>query len=135
MYAIFFILFAFFLIIIAIKNKNSSHNLTQADVENRLAQMISDNFQEAGWNDWDSRLHLNKEQLKRLERAVKSKDMTVLEYDENTGIAKVSGDTNKIYRVSGKGCNCADFEHRYLPCKHMYFLAIMLSEQKEKDRW
>ena len=132
MFAVFFVLFALFLIIIAIQKKNTSQNITQADVENRLAQMISNDFQELGWNDWNSRVHHNKEQLKRLERAVKSGTMTVLEYDKYSGIAKVSGDTNKIYRVSGRSCTCGDFAHRNLPCKHMYFLAIMLSEEMEQ---
>ena len=134
MITIFLFLSAFFLMIIVIKQKNTSQNLTQADVENRITRMIRDDFREIGWDYWDDRLHCNKEQLKRLERAVISKNMTVLEYDKKLGVARVAGDTNKTYQVSGRGCTCGDFEHRKLPCKHMYFLAIMLSE-KNIDRW
>ena len=96
--------------------------------------MISNNFKEIGWNNWDSRIHHNKEQLKRLERAVKTKKMSVLEHSKNSGIAKVRGDTGVVYSVSRNGCNCGDFEHRNLPCKHMYFLAIELSEKTSKER-
>ena len=134
MFVIFFILFASLMIIIIARKKNAPQYRTQADVENRLAEMISNNFEEIGWNNWGSRIHHNKEQLKRLERAVKSKDMVVLKYDKNLGTARVLGDTNKTYQVSGRGCTCEDFEHRKLPCKHMYFLAITASEEIEREQ-
>lgn len=103
-----------------------------SDIENKLSQMITNDFLQIGWNDWDFKIHSNKEQLKRLERAVKSKNIMLMEYDKYSGIATIVGDSNKIYYVSNNHCTCADFKNRMLPCKHMYFLAIALSEQKEK---
>lgn len=113
------------------KQENNTY-ITSSDVENKLSQMIHNNFLQIGWNDWDFKIHKNKEQLKRLERAVKSKNITLTEYDKTSGTATIVGDSNKIYYVSKNYCTCADFKHRMLPCKHMYFLAITLSEQKEK---
>lgn len=121
---------AIILCILISSKQKPNRNITSIDIENKLVQMISDTYQQIGWTDWDSELHRNKDQLKRLERAVKSSEMHILEYDSKTGFAKICGDSNKTYITYKNGCNCADFHRRFLPCKHMYYLAIMLSEKK-----
>lgn len=40
--------------------------------------------------------------------------------------ARIAGRTGGVYAVSTKGCECADFERRGLPCKHIIRLALEL---------
>lgn len=112
----------------------SRDRITKADIRNKLVSLISQTFSEIGWNLWDKSIHSLDEQLTRLERAVKSKKMSVLDYNEDTKIGSVMGEKGGIYTVGADGCSCPDFNHRGLPCKHMYFLAMIISEDREKSK-
>ena len=105
--------------------------ITKTDIRNRLVSMISQTFSEIGWTDWPMSTHSQDEQLRRLERAVKSKKISVVSYDKEKNEGIVSGDNGALYTVGAKGCSCPDFNHRGLPCKHMYFLAIYIGEKPE----
>lgn len=103
--------------------------ISKADIRNRLVSMISQTFSEIGWTGWTSSTHAQDEQLKRLERAVKSKKISVVSYDKGKKEGIVSGENGALYTVGANGCSCPDFNHRGLPCKHMYFLAIYIEEK------
>jgi len=61
-------------------------------------------------------------QEKRYRRSILD-DMKILNIDETSGIALIVGTQGTVYDVTLDSCNCPDFEHRHLPCKHIYLLA------------
>lgn len=71
------------------------------------------------WGTWSRLLHTDFEQQRRIMRALNIKD------DEPHTVIK-NGDNWIIhdYGVNFDGCDCADFQYRNLPCKHMYTAAL-----------
>ncbi len=133
----FIIAIAFFIaaIIVILKRfKNASYDSSQSNnaAENNevVIQKIHSDFQRIGWGMWDESIHHAEGQLKRLERAVIDKSMSIVSFEEdNTAIIK--GSSGKTYVVSKDSCTCPDFNTRKLPCKHMYLLAIYLNERSK----
>lgn len=106
----------------------------QRSLENynkRIIEMIVNDFAKIGWNKWDADVHEKNGQLKRLERAtVYGSGMRLLQYNSLRGIAKIKGDSGSIYLTSGERCSCPDYRERLLPCKHMYKLCVLLTDNE-----
>ncbi len=101
-------------------------------ITNQIVEMISQDFANAGWDEWDPSIHAMPEQLERLRKATDSViPIQLFQYNPKNGIAKMRGSGYKYYLVSGHRCSCPDFRDRQLPCKHMYCLATMLPNYKE----
>lgn len=83
------------------------------------------------WNTWDASIHFANGQLERIERAAADRRLCVLHYDEKSETASVMGSGGEVYSTCKDGCTCADFKARGLPCKHMYLLAMTLSEKRQ----
>lgn len=72
------------------------------------------------------------EEVKRYEsaRATGAKSVIASNYDfaglDEAGVATVYGSGGSPYECSLESCDCADFERRGYPCKHMIFLALNL---------
>lgn len=77
------------------------------------------------WENWQTEIHDDEEQLKRIERAKKA-DQTPLGIDEEFEIGVFAGSGKQPYEVSLTSCTCSDFVRRKLPCKHIYRLAMEL---------
>lgn len=101
---------------------------SQPEQNSRLVQAVIDDFAALGWNKWDSSIHSQPEQYKRIVRGNDPhSSFSIYEYSSASGHAKVTGSTGSMYLVSGNGCSCRDFHDRNLPCKHMYYLASQLT--------
>lgn len=74
---------------------------------------------------WDSSVHKEVEQLKRISTAskIKANDIVI---DTEEQIAQIKG-SDGIYDVTLDSCTCMDFSIRRLPCKHIYRLASELN--------
>lgn len=100
----------------------------QLEQNSRLIQAVIDDFATLGWNKWDSSIHGQSDQYKRIVRGNDPhSSFGIYEYSSASGHAKVTGSTGSMYLVSGNGCSCRDFHKRNLPCKHMYYLASQLT--------
>lgn len=76
------------------------------------------------FTDYDSSIHCDSEQIKRIKSASASKlTPLVVDYTNNTGVFQ--GSSSK-YDVSLEFCPCGDYRRRKLPCKHIYRLAMEL---------
>lgn len=95
-----------------------------------IMQKMGEDFQALGWDVWDPSVHRANGQLDRIRRAATDKRLTVIEYDGDFGTATIKGAEGNTYTVSGERCTCPDFRTRGLPCKHMYLLAMALSEEE-----
>lgn len=113
-----------------IRDEQEAHELVEKKKEqqDKMIKSAVDNFEKAGWTEWDQTIHMADGQLKRIERAQKSTTMRIAQYNPISGYAKVQGEYVNYYITSGKGCSCPDYRERLLPCKHMYFLASSLSD-------
>ncbi len=104
---------------------------TVEDVNERLIQMISHDFEENGWNRWDESIHRASGQLDRLYRGtVDADNIKLIQYNPVIGIARFKG-TSGYYLTSGERCSCPDYRKRLIPCKHMYKLATILHNYEE----
>lgn len=109
----------------------SSH-ITQKDVQKFIIHQMSEDFLSMkGWDIWNSSIHETYGQFERMERATTDKSISILSYDPKHQLAKVQGKT-AVYLTSCKRCSCPDYRKRYLPCKHMYALAMELDGDTEK---
>lgn len=74
---------------------------------------------------WDSSIHKEVEQLKRISTSQKIKAADIVINSTNK-TAQIKG-SDGIYDVTLDSCTCMDFSIRRLPCKHIYRLASELS--------
>ncbi len=74
---------------------------------------------------WDSSIHKEVEQLKRISTAMKIKESDI-EINSEEQTAKING-SDGVYDVTLDSCTCKDFSIRQLPCKHIYRLASELN--------
>ena len=77
---------------------------------------------------WGMKVHCQDEQVMRFKRAINnelSKNGYVNFYDLSTTFRSRKNAKQK-YKTTLKNCSCPDFQHRNLPCKHMYRLACLL---------
>ena len=56
--------------------------------------------------------------------------MQIISIDNSAGAAEIMGTQGTVYDVTLNKCNCPDFEHRHLPCKHIYLLARNVNKSK-----
>ena len=76
------------------------------------------------FGSWKSDVHDNYEQMSRLSTGVtKVKPNTI---DSEKATAEFIGSSGSVYHTTLNDCDCADFYHRNLPCKHIYSLAHSL---------
>ena len=100
----------------------------QEEKRQQIIKMITDDFAKIGWDNWSDNIHRNPEQYTRLKRAIEEKPC-ICQYDKKMNIAKIaSTHKDKCYLVSKHQCSCPDFKDRNIPCKHMYYLAVILAE-------
>jgi len=72
------------------------------------------------WGSWSTRIHYARAQKNRQYRAYEIADDTqIIDFTTRTGIIN-------DYHTTLESCTCPDFKERYLPCKHIYCLALML---------
>lgn len=109
------------------RQEQSSEENFEQHTEKVISYIVSD-FNNAGWDNWDSSVHRETGQYERLEKAVTDKGMFLSWYNPIVSTAKISSSSGRFYLTNGFGCSCPDFRERRLPCKHMYFLAINLDE-------
>lgn len=76
------------------------------------------------FGNWESSIHEDFQQLKRIASSQKIKPENITLHQESNS-AEIVG-TDGIYDVTLSTCTCFDFESRQLPCKHMYRLASEL---------
>lgn len=110
---------------------------TADDCNKKIVQMISSDFAQIGWSKWEGFAHEEPNQLDRLRRATLYGDnIHIVQYNSLLGIAKIKGTSGNYYLTSGKRCSCPDYRNRLKPCKHMYKLAVFLTDEEmrmEKD--
>lgn len=76
---------------------------------------------------WDSSIHNDFEQVKRIESAKKlTKKIVEINREENW--IRIQGSAGEPYTSTLEECNCMDFIHTKLPCKHIYCLAFELGK-------
>ncbi len=88
-----------------------------------------DLFAEIGWNNWSAPQLESADQYFRLQKSFSDK-MNIESIDYTSKSGQVRG--SSVYDINEKGCTCKDFAIRGLPCKHMYFLAYHLANDKEQ---
>lgn len=88
------------------------------------------------FGNWDSQVHDNVDQIKRICTAKKISSSKV-DTDKEKETAVISGSASTPYNVTLSSCDCSDFIVRGLPCKHIYRLALDLgymSDLPEYDK-
>jgi hypothetical protein len=78
---------------------------------------------------WDSTIHNNSEQQKRIATAKKS-DTTPALVDRENKTAEFKGSGKSAYKATIDSCTCGDFIKRKQPCKHIYRLALELDGEE-----
>ena len=81
---------------------------------------------------WDDSIHLHPEQQERIERSQKLHRFKKIDRNSDAGI--YAGSEPVPYQVTLDSCTCPDFQHRGLPCKHMYGLAHKLGKFRVKKK-
>lgn len=69
---------------------------------------------------WPENIHMDFEQVKRIESSKKLEKDIVSESDN---CIQIKGSSDVPYTATLNECTCTDFQFRKKPCKHMYCLA------------
>lgn len=78
-------------------------------------------------SDWPENIHSDFEQVQRILLAKSKKIQNeIIDFNDDLKIMRIQGSGKEPYSVTLNNCTCSDFEHRKLPCKHMYALAFRL---------
>lgn len=80
-------------------------------------------------NGYGDKFHCSNDQYYRFQRALNNEKLgTIVSINPKYMKMRIRGSYHpeKIYNVTLKKCECADFLERHLPCKHMYKLALEL---------
>lgn len=80
-------------------------------------------------NGYGDKFHCSSDQYYRFQRALNNEKLgAVVSMNPKYMQMRIRGSYHpeKIYNVTLKKCECADFLERHLPCKHMYKLALEL---------
>lgn len=96
----------------------------EARARKEMAADIAEYFKRVGWERWSSIGYLSDAELRRIKRAKSSANMRLMSCGGDR--VYVHGSGLEGYRIEDLGCSCPDFDKRYLPCKHMYFLVFKL---------
>lgn len=81
---------------------------------------------------WDSTIHNDSEQLKRIATAKKA-DTTPTAVNRENNTAEFKGSGKNPYITTLDSCTCGDFFRRKLPCKHIYRLALELEGSEVEE--
>lgn len=76
---------------------------------------------------WDSSIHTQPDQVKRMINGAKIKDDDIILSDSFV-TGTFFGSSGDAYEVTLESCDCMDFKQRGKPCKHMYRLAMEFGE-------
>lgn len=82
--------------------------------------------------EWPDELHLDFEQVKRMQSA-KGLKTSIVSLDTAAGTIEIQGSEAEPYKATLKECGCADFMRRQLPCKHIYALAIEMGMLEDSE--
>ena len=77
------------------------------------------------FGSWNEKVHRGVSQSDRFEKA-QHQCIGLLDFNVDTGFARISGSKGTEYLTSLDFCSCPDFEKRSKPCKHIYFLATQM---------
>jgi len=91
-------------------------------------EKLAADFARVGWPAWGYTAHCLDGQYDRIQRAINSRQMSLLSYDKESHSAVVQGERGALYKMDAQGCSCPDFAKRGLPCKHMYFAVMEIPE-------
>ena len=69
---------------------------------------------------WPENIHMNFEQVKRIESGKKLTKDIIFENEESI---QIKGSSDIPYTATLNECSCTDFQFRNKPCKHIYCLA------------
>ena len=132
--AIFFIGVAVALAIVGIMLRRAANEEKKRQQEilsqqTAIYRKFAEDFSRVSWPAWGYATHSPSEQKSRMEKGIYSKSMKLLDYDPRMHTACVLGEHGEAYNIDASGCSCPDFRKRGLPCKHMYFAVIELSEK------
>lgn len=83
---------------------------------------------------WDASDHLNRDQISRQLRALDNQYIPIF-LDRLEEKARFKGNSSPEYETTLNNCTCVDFSKRWLPCKHMYRLAIELGYFPALDKY
>jgi len=87
-------------------------------VEEELIKILPD-IQASPFSAWDPYIHIEDAQRGRI---LSAKNVKIAFYDYDAKRADVQGSKRHIYSTTFVDCDCSDFRHKKLPCKHMYKL-------------
>lgn len=110
--------------------RNSLSQITET--QNLALLQVEQDFAALGWNKWTSEQLITEEQFERLEQSVMDSNLKLAAVDEESGNGIID-DCIAYCKVSGAGCSRADFVFRGLPCKHMYYLAGVLVDLRNRE--
>lgn len=108
--------------------KERERQRESSDQATAIYRKFAEAFEKTGWPAWGYATHLSPEQRSRMEKGIYSERMRLLSYDSEMHTACVLGEHGMAYDIDGSGCSCLDFRKRGLPCKHMYFAVIAISD-------
>ncbi len=116
--------------ILAGKKEYQAKRIAQQEIEvqNAIYYNWAKDFEAVGWGRWGFKEHSQPGQIDRAKRAIYTRTMKLLKYDQDTHEAQVCGESGIVYKVNSDGCSCPDFCVRNLPCKHMYFAVLEIDK-------
>ncbi len=98
-------------------NKENTENLGDSNNSDSSAEKWKNPF-----GHWTKKELSKPGQKERYERSFND-NMKILNIDKDGCVALIMGTQGTVYDTTLNSCNCPDFEHRLLPCKHIYLLA------------
>lgn len=113
------------------KPKENINNENAEKTENASNSESSEEKWKKPFGHWTERDLSKQGQEERYRRSIYD-GIKILNIDKESGIALIIGTQGTVYDVTLDSCSCPDFEHRHLPCKHIYLLARKNYEKQEK---
>ena len=81
------------------------------------------------FGNWTKEQLLKKGQEDRYNKSIYD-DIAIVSINKSAVTAEIRGTQGDVYDVTLDKCNCPDFKHRHLPCKHIYLLARNVKKSK-----
>lgn len=133
----FCLIFSVGIILILIYSYYKAHQETKPkqeesqNVENPVEASDNDNIEkwQKPFGKWTKEQLSKRGQEDRYNRSIYDY-MQILIINKSAGTAEIMGTQGVVYNVTLDKCDCPDFEHRCLPCKHIYLLARNVKKSK-----
>ena len=128
-------LFVFFIVIAILVGKYCIQWVDKHETIRKLKNVqekIIREMEQQGLGIWPITVFDDPEEMKRAHRAFDSKNMKIVSADRENKIYAVLGEHGEVYTIQNGHCSCMDFRARKLPCKHMFFVNMMLDEKEER---